>query len=177
VLSNSSSLSVHQLPYLSEKQLQQHIDEITKKLGSISVVDSEWEERLNSIKLLHAIAITPQNELSNLFFCTHPVFINALSSSPLRNALKKQFTDARSGMIKCVCDCLGSIAYHCGVFFYIYTYLFIYLKVVFEPLTDIYFDSLLKLLTSTNSIINDSGHQCVLTILKACSGKHAINCC
>jgi hypothetical protein len=127
---NVSKLDVSPLPQLSENDLQHHLDEITKKLESTSIVDSEWEGRLNSIKLLHAIAITPQNKTSNSTFCTHPIFVHALSSMSLRNSIKKQFEDARSTLVKAMCDCLNAIACYSGVctkihFFSLFLYYFI----------------------------------------------------
>jgi hypothetical protein len=114
---SDSSSEVKPLLNLCEKLVQQYLDEITRKLEEISVVDSRWDERLKSIHLLHSIVITPCSNLSDktTTFSSHPVFVNAVTNTLLRSCLIKQFSDGRSSMIKSFCECIASIAYHSGV--------------------------------------------------------------
>jgi hypothetical protein len=114
---NDSNSSINPLLNLTEKVLQQYLDEITRKLEEISVVDSKWDERLKSIQLLHSISVTTwaSSDEKPQTFSSHPIFINAVTNSLLRVYLSKQFSDGRSSMIKSFCECVSSIASHAGV--------------------------------------------------------------
>jgi hypothetical protein len=143
---------------LSEKQLRLYLDEIQDKLNSYSIVNSKWEERLKSIKLLHSIAITPLQidhclNISSFcgqipsFYSSHPLFISALTCNlsassttstthvPLKILLSKQFADGRSFFIKSLCECLSDIAICFFSFFYFlfsfsFSFSFIFIVIV-----------------------------------------------
>jgi hypothetical protein len=114
--SSSSTANVLPLPYLSEKELLFHLNQISTTLNSISVKDANWTDRYNAFRLLHSIAVTPitnsnidvndNNIINNniLYFCSHPIYLSTLSSSSFKPLLLKQFSDARSSMIKSLCD-------------------------------------------------------------------------
>ena len=140
---NSSVLSP--IPFKSVKDLQSLLDDTTKTLQTIPITDERWTDRL------HALITLQQISLGNSV--TQPIFMQSISG-PLRIAISKQFSDARSSIIREVCTLLSILATRLGD------------KI--ERLQEYWIQDLLKILSSVNSVMRESGNKTILDLLRHC---------
>ena len=143
-LFTNTTSTVKSIPFTTQKELISKLEEINQTLGSTSVRDEKWTNRLNAIKTLHGLALGD--------CIKQPHFMQSLAR--LHVPLSKQFFDARSVVIKEVCATIADISINGTT--------------LFEPYQELFIKDLLKMLSSTNTVMRDSGNKAITSFLRSC---------